>query len=171
MKTRHHILAIAAVFIAATTAHAAKLADIKPILIPTGLDFRDARAAMVQTIAQKDIPTAQQDGPTNAWQGIVDELLRARVWGYQSQFRDTASRNLRSWFIESVEKDAVVFGCKVRRHYMSVRMAVAEGKITPQVVAPRKTSTNRKPASTTTRSCGSQTSRPKSAKPSASSPP
>jgi hypothetical protein len=135
MKTpiRQTILAVAAILAFAPAARAARISEINPVIIPSGLDTRDAKAAMVQALAQKTIDP-KRDQPENAWVSIVDELLDSRVLFYESPFKSKTKRTLRPWFIESVEDDAVIFGCRVRRHYMSVRMQIAESKITPQVV-------------------------------------
>lgn len=113
------------------SAHAAKISKIKPILIPYGLDARDTKAAVVQALARTDIT------PQNNWEAIVDSLLSARVLRYQSQFKESrrnARSSLRHWYVESVEPESVILGCQIRHHYMSVRMAIADGKIMPKIV-------------------------------------
>lgn len=130
--TRIRTLLAFAALLAVPVLQAGNISNIKPILIPYGLDVRDVKAATIQALARTDIKPQS----TN-WEAIVDSLLSARVLRYQSQFkksRRNARSSLSHWYIESVEPEAVILGCQIRHHYMSVRMAVGDGKITPQIV-------------------------------------
>jgi hypothetical protein len=108
-----------------------------PILIPANLTSRDATAGMVQTIIRKTLtidPARPQ--PADGWEAIIDSLLNAQEPGYRSQFQAETHTNpaLRSWYVESVENNAVVFGFRAGRHYMSVRMEVGGDQITPLII-------------------------------------
>jgi hypothetical protein len=112
-------------------------AALNPIAIPANLSPRDAKGAMVQTIVQKNIsidPARPQ--PSDGWEAIIDSLLKAQEPGYRSQFQTETHTNpaLRSWYVESVESNAVVFGFRSGKHYMSVSMTANEGKIMPLII-------------------------------------
>jgi len=139
MKPNHAIAATLALLLIAPTlaAKPGNMTTMNPALIPHGLDTRDAKAAMVQAIAQKDITQAQdtpQGDATRAWTGIVDSLLSARVWGYKSQFNASATRALRYWYIESVDDTSVTYGYKAGKYYLSVRYDITQEQITPKIL-------------------------------------
>jgi len=134
MTTRQPILLLAAL-LAMSGCASHNIAKMNPVLIPSGLDAREVKAAMVQAIMQKDIAPVQGAAP-NAWAGMVDSLLSARVWGYQSQFNSRTARAVASWYVESIDPASVTYGYKRGQYYMSVRyeIDIAARRIIPKVL-------------------------------------
>lgn len=130
-----HIPTLIALFVAlistGLTAAAGNIEKINPVIIPEGLTPREAKAGMVQAYTKADLPPPATPSP-NRWADIVDTLLKSTSWVYALNSNE---KTRRGWFIESVEKDAVVFGYRVRAHYLSVRMRITEQKILPQIIA------------------------------------
>ncbi|MDF9827463.1 hypothetical protein M2447_001556 [Ereboglobus sp. PH5-10] len=105
----------------------AKTDSVSRVQIPNGLTTREATAALVQTLNEK-LPIDDQG---KNWERIVDSLLSARVWGYESQFNPRGS----GWYVENVNSDSVTYGYKRRRHYMRVKYEVRENEIVPTIIA------------------------------------
>jgi len=142
MKTKPAITAVIsaialALAIAGCSSASHNMRDINPIVIPDGLTQRETAAAVVNTIIQRKIIPASGKSPKSEWAGIVDGLLDARVWNYNSQYGEGSTRTTRTlqgWYVESISNDVVTLGFKNRDYYMSVRFQPESTMLVPKIV-------------------------------------
>jgi len=104
-------------FIGCSTASISK--SLQNIPIPGNLDQSDAKAAVVFAISTKPLPEASN------WQKIVAGALASQGFG------SGLGRN--TWFIESVEPDAVIYGYKRGEYYIRVRLTITNRQIVPTI--------------------------------------
>jgi len=110
---------------------------INPINIPYGLTPRETAAAVINTIIQQKILLPSGKSPKSEWAGIVDGILDARLWGYNSQFGEggvRTTKTLQGWYVESITNDIVTLGFKSRDYYMSVLFQPEGNMLVPKIL-------------------------------------
>ena len=112
-------IAFAVLFVGCTTT---SIEGIKPISIPQNLTPQDAKIALAVAVSQE----GASDGWRN-WEKMTDAALGAAFGDRYARQHQTRGR----WYIESVERNAIVFGCTKGGYYLRVRMNVGTNTIAP----------------------------------------
>ena len=114
-------IALAVLFVGCRTT---STSNIKSIQIPPNLSQRDAKFAVIASVAHDTDP----DGWKN-WEKLTDAALAAHFgMAYATPYQSRGA-----WYVEGVEPQAVILGYAQGSYYLRVRMRIDEGWVVPVV--------------------------------------